>query len=155
MATMIGSIEEDVVELLNDLITLDLDAIEGYRSALDRLEDPALRTRLGACLADHRRHVDELTALVLAMGDQAPLHGGGKEMLTRGRVVLAARGGPSALLAALARTEEDTLAAYTRAAAFPTLSAPVQQLLVRLCAEEQRHRDGLAQQLAATPTPSR
>lgn len=56
------------VAMLNDLLQLEHDALPSYRVAIAGLRDHERRDRLRAFRDDHRRHVDELTALIRARG---------------------------------------------------------------------------------------
>src|SRR5258708_31622554 len=98
----------DIVNLLNDLIELDYDAIEAYKAAIGRLSDVGDKTQLGQFMADHRRHVSELSLVVRNLGGSPPDHGDLKQVLTKGRVVLAGLTGEKAILEATKSNEDDT-----------------------------------------------
>jgi rubrerythrin len=147
MATMIGMKEEDLVELLSHLITLDLDAVEAYRAAIERLEHAGDREQLRLFLENHRRHAAELGPLVEAMGDTPPASADARQVLMRGRVVLAGMRDDRQILEAMKRNEDDTHRAYERALSFPTLTEPVRVALERNLADEGRHRAWLEQRL--------
>src|SRR3954469_11195042 len=53
---------------LNDLIQLDHDAVEAYTIAIDRIRDATRRQSLVEFRADHKRHIEQLAALVRARG---------------------------------------------------------------------------------------
>lgn len=55
---------DDVIELLNDLIQLDVDAAEAYAHAIKHMEYHDIRKRLADFQDDHRNHVRDLTAMV-------------------------------------------------------------------------------------------
>ena len=57
------------VELLNDLIHLDFDAIAAYEAAIDRLHQASDREQLGRFMADHRRHTVDLSLIVRENGE--------------------------------------------------------------------------------------
>jgi rubrerythrin/ketosteroid isomerase-like protein len=63
--------DAQLVADLNDLIQLDTDAVEGYTIALNSVRDERLRETLVAFRADHKRHIEELGALVRARGGMA------------------------------------------------------------------------------------
>src|SRR4051812_28599398 len=97
MATMVGN-EKDVVRLLKDLIELDYDAIEAYRAAIDRIEDPTDKTQLRRFLEDHERHVSELSVLIRNVGEEPPQGADIKAILTKGKVVIGGLMGDRAIL---------------------------------------------------------
>jgi limonene-1,2-epoxide hydrolase/rubrerythrin len=53
---------------LNDLIQLDHDAVEAYTIAIDRIRDTTRRKSLVEFRGDHKRHIEQLAALVRARG---------------------------------------------------------------------------------------
>jgi rubrerythrin len=58
----------ETVSELNDLIQLDLAAIEAYTAVIDAVEGGSLRESLRSFSRDHGRHVQELTILIEALG---------------------------------------------------------------------------------------
>lgn len=60
--------EARIIAELNDLLQLDHDAVEGYTVAIDTVRDAGYRETLVAFRADHKRHIEELAALVRARG---------------------------------------------------------------------------------------
>lgn len=53
---------------LDKLIQLDVDAIGTYREAIAHVADRAARTDVELALADHERHVEELTMVIRELG---------------------------------------------------------------------------------------
>ncbi len=74
MATTVG-METNLVDLLNNLIELDFDAIEAYKAAISRVDDMSDRAQLARFLEDHQRHVADLSPLVERLGG-VPAMGG-------------------------------------------------------------------------------
>ena len=60
--------DDDLIVLLNDLIQLDHDAIEGYTVAINTIRNHGHREALATFRHDHARHVEALGALVRAHG---------------------------------------------------------------------------------------
>ena len=60
--------DPDFTAELNDLLQLDHDAVEAYTIAIDRIRDAGRRESLVSFRADHKRHIEELAALVRARG---------------------------------------------------------------------------------------
>jgi uncharacterized protein (TIGR02284 family) len=138
---------KDVVDLLNDLIEIDYDAIHAYKAAILRLSDVGDKTQLGQFMADHRRHVSELSLIVRNLGGAPPEHGDLKQVLTKGRVILAGLTGEKAILEAMKTNEDDTNKAYERAVAFPNLPADILPVVQRNLGDERRHRVWLMQRI--------
>jgi uncharacterized protein (TIGR02284 family) len=138
------------VTLLNDLIHIDYDAIAAYKAAIARLHQASDKEQLGRFLADHRRHVVDLTPLVVENGGQAVTEADFKEVLTKGRVVIAGLMGDRAILEAMKSNEDDTNAAYGKATVEPGITTRVRQVLARNLADERRHRAWIEQRIVVT-----
>jgi uncharacterized protein (TIGR02284 family) len=147
MATM-GGTQKDLAGLLNGLIELDLDAVTAYEAAIDRLDDEGDEAQLGAFRADHERHVHELQPLVSELGEEPAHKGDLKQILTKGKVVLAGLIGEHAVLRAMKANEDDTNMAYDRAVSRDDLPAHVREILLRDRDDERRHRDYIEGRLA-------
>ena len=138
------------VTLLNDLIHLDFDAIAAYEAAIARLHEVSDKAQLGRFMADHRRHVVDLTPLVQENGGQAVTEADFKEVLTKGRVVIAGLMGDRAVLEAMKSNEDAANAAYEKATREPRPSRPrVRAVLERNLADERRHRAWIENRVAA------
>jgi len=146
MATMVG-FEKDIVSLLNDLIALDYDAIEAYDAAIVRLADVRDKDQLQKFLADHARHTVDLAEFVVKYGYEPTKKADIKQVLTKGKVVLAGMAGETAILNAMKSNEDDTNAAYERAASQPGLPDIVRAALNRNLADERRHRAWFEQRI--------
>lgn len=57
-----------IVADLNDLLQLDHDAVNAYTVAIDTLKSDDFRERLVAFRSDHKRHIEEIAALVRSRG---------------------------------------------------------------------------------------
>lgn len=147
MATMVGR-EKDLVKLLNDLIELDLDAVEAYRTAIDKLENVGDKAQLGLFMNDHQRHVRELQQLVVGMGANPASSADVKAVLTKGKVALGGIFGDRAILLAMKTNEDDTNTAYERAAARDDLPIHFREVIVRNLGDEHRHRLYIENRLA-------
>ena len=60
--------EAATIARLNDLLQLDHDAVEAYTIAINMVRDAGYRDTLADYRADHKRHIEELAALVRARG---------------------------------------------------------------------------------------
>jgi uncharacterized protein (TIGR02284 family) len=147
MVTIRGK-EVDVTKLLCDLIELDYDAIDAYQASIDRLEDFMVQQQMRAFMADHERHVRDLTALVEAIGGDAPTKGDFKRVLTKGKVVIGQIVGDRGILLAMKSNEDDTNQAYEQAVRRHDLPAETRDLLQRNLADERRHRAWIEDRLS-------
>jgi uncharacterized protein (TIGR02284 family) len=136
MARMVN----EVISVLNNLVELDYDAIEAYKAAIDRLSGLADRQQLGEFLADHRRHVTELSLIVRNFGAEPPKHGDVKQVLTKGKVVLGGLMGEKAVFEAMRSNEDDTNRMYEKATNEPGIPVDVLAVLERNLSDERRHR---------------
>lgn len=62
----------EIVEQLNNLIQLDIDAAHAYTQAIERLEYHDIQRKLADFRDDHINHKDRLSALVHEMGGEPP-----------------------------------------------------------------------------------
>lgn len=124
---------------LNDLLRLDHDAIAAYALAIGQVESTTYRETLQGFLADHERHVRELTTLVEAAGG-TPAAG---PHLSTGVFKLAvqaagAAGGDRATILAFKANEGESVARY-RAAAERPHAENVAAVLRRGARDEEKH----------------
>lgn len=147
MATMVGT-HGDVRTVLHDLIELDMDAAEAYRSAIDKLKDAECKVALGGFLQDHERHVAELGPQLQALGGKPPSGPDFKRVLTQGKVAIAGLMGDVAILKAMKTNEDDTNVAYERASSRTDVTPSVQALLRRNLDDERRHRAWIEQRIS-------
>jgi len=149
MATMVGT-QRELSTLLNALIELDLDAIEAYRVAVERLSDANDKAQLASFMADHERHVRELRPFVEQMGVKPADSPDIKSVLTRGKVQIGSLFGDRAILRAMKTNEDDTNRAYERATARQDLPAVMREVLQRNLSDERRHGEYIEGRLRAT-----
>ena len=147
MATLVGT-QSDLNSLLASIIDLDLDAVEAFDAAIQRVNEAATRAALQAFRADHLRHIEELRPVLEATGRRAPQRSDFAHVLTAGKGVVAGLLGDAALLTALKADEEDSNIAYERACDSSIVPARVRTLLRAALGDERRHRTWIAQRLA-------
>ena len=150
MATLVGT-QKALSSMLNQLIELDFDTIEAYQAAMDRLESPNDRTQLQWFLADHERHVRELSVLVRQLGETPSEEADMKQVLTKGKVVIASLLGDRAVLSAMKSNEDDTNTAYERAVRRNDLPLRIRNVLERNLDDERRHRAWFEARIATAP----
>ena len=153
MATMVG-LHGDLKAVLRQLVELDFDAVEAYRSAIDRLKDAEAKAALGGFMQDHQRHITDLGVLLRAMGEDPPTGPDAKRLLAQGKVVIAGLIGDRAILTAMKTNEDDTNTAYERANGRDDVSPEAQLVLRRNLDDERRHRAWIEQRISAIGSQS-
>jgi uncharacterized protein (TIGR02284 family) len=146
MTTLVGR-QKNVVDALDSLIELGLDALEAYEVAVERVEDLDDKDTLRAFRDDHERQVRELQSLVSELGGIPATAPDFKRVLTKGKVALGSLIGDRLVLLALKSNEEDMLVAYGRMIAHVDVPAEGRELLQRSLDDERRHRAYLERRL--------
>ncbi len=128
-----------LVAELNDLLMLDHDAVQAYTLAIRLLENPGYKAQLELFRADHDRHIDELSQLVVSR-DGTPLNlphlpSGAFKLAVQG---IGAAGGDRAVLLAFKANERQVRDKYRRAAR-EVRPADVTSVLARAADDEARH----------------
>ena len=151
MVTTIGT-DSDFRTLIENMITLEHDAIAAYTATIERLENPTHKARITEFRGDHERHLRELGDMARACGANIPAEGDMKQILTTGKVKLAnLMGGDSALLKAMSSNENDTIQAYKQASENSVVPAEHRPVFQRGLEDERRHQaymDSAAQKAA-------
>ncbi|WP_106092123.1 ferritin-like domain-containing protein [Enhygromyxa salina] len=137
----------DTNKLLEDLIKLDYDAIEAYDAAIKRLKDAESKRQLSEFRNDHQRHTQNLGRFMKQAGKDPPTGPGLKQILTKGKVVLADISGDQAILKAMKSNEDDTNAAYERAVQHEGTSAELRDTLRENLNDERRHRSWIERRI--------
>lgn len=115
MVTTVGT-SGDYRTLLTNFILLEHDAIAAYEATIRRLHDADLADQVEAFLGDHKRHLRELHSMAERAGAESPKEGDAKQLLTAGKVKIAAMmDGDGTVLRAMATNEADTVRAYESA----------------------------------------
>jgi rubrerythrin len=131
----------DAIDLLNDLIQLDYDAIQTYEQALKRVDDDDhdVRRDLDSFRLDHERHVAELSSLITSMGDIAKDVGRDvKGVLLEGMTALRSVTGTVGALKAMRMNEKLTNRNYEKAS-HAGLPLEAVELVTKNLADERRH----------------
>jgi rubrerythrin len=128
-----------LIKSLNHVIQLDVDAIGAYRTAIERLENTEYKAKLLEFMADHERHVADLSAAVRTEGGTPPGRRDFKHVLTRGHTVIVNLGGDSTILKAMKMNEEQTNKEYEYAS-LKDFPEHVRTLLQNGLTDERRHR---------------
>jgi len=125
---------------LNDLLQLDVDAVQAYSLAMRQLESAVRRRTVQRYQADHKRHITQLKRLIRKYGG-TPI---AVSHLPTGPFKLAMQatgsvGGDKAVLLAFKANEHQGRDKYRRAADRKGLPADVARVLERAAADEERH----------------
>lgn len=127
------------IELLNDLIQLDFDAVKAYGQAIEKIDDGAARADLVSFQADHERHVRELSQVVRLMGGEPEGEGRDlKGVLLEGLTALRSVTGTLGALKAMRMNEKLSNRMYERALE-ARLPSAARDMIVRNREDERRH----------------
>jgi rubrerythrin len=140
MVTLVG-LQTDVVDAIQDLIELDYDAVEAYQAAINRLDNQVYKIQLRQFMADHERHIQELSTVLRRHSEEVPEGPSiGKQWLTKGKVVIANLMGDNAILLAMRSNEVDTNKAYERMSKRADLPVDISNIIARGLEDERRHK---------------
>jgi len=127
------------LDVMNELIQLDYDAIQAYEQAIERCEDSAARADLISFQADHQRHITDLSQAVRLMGGQP--EGCGRDLkgiLLEGLTALRSVSGTLGALRAMKLNEKLTNRSYERALE-ARLPGSARDVVFRNREDERRH----------------
>ncbi|NUO62890.1 MAG: SnoaL-like domain-containing protein [Gemmatimonadaceae bacterium] len=128
-----------IIADLNDLLQLDHDAVEAYTVAIDRVRSERYRDALVQYRNDHKRHIEELAALVRARGGlptELPHPTGALKLVVQ---ALGSAGNDATLLLAFKAVEGQARDKYRRFAAETDYPEDVKSVIARAAEDETRH----------------
>jgi demethoxyubiquinone hydroxylase (CLK1/Coq7/Cat5 family) len=128
---------EKAIEVMNEQIHLDMDAIDAYASAIDACETAELELRLGEFRGDHERHVRELAECVRRYGGEPSVRRDVKGFFIKGFTAITSMGDRSAIYAM--RANEELTNRFYDQALQNDLPDDVRLLLQRNRDDERRH----------------
>jgi uncharacterized protein (TIGR02284 family) len=130
---------KQLVERLNDLIQLDVDAVEAYDHAIKHMEYEDIRRRFLDFRDDHRSHIRNLTEMVQHLGGK-PIKSSPdlKGYLIEGFTALMSVTGSIGAMEAMKANEILTTKKYSEAAALD-LPEEVKKLMMTHYSQELRH----------------
>lgn len=152
MVTIRGR-EVDVSRFTYELLVLDMDAVETYRLAAERITDAGARRALREFMQDHERHVFELSPIVERLGSSAPPPPDLERI--KAKLTLSRMGGDRGVLAGLKAMEDATNLAYGQGAADEALDDEVRDVVERGLEDERRHRAWLEERIEELGLPAR
>ena len=145
--------KNDMSGLIEELATLERDAVAAYDAAIARLEDPANKSKVAQFREDHVQHLEELEKLAEKHGGRFPLDPGALSILTTSKVAIADLvGGDAAILKAMGANEGQTFAAYENASANDAVPAEDRSIFQRALEDEERHKAWMTE-AAQAPQP--
>src|SRR5690606_16217034 len=124
---------------LNSLIQLDIDAVNAYEQAIQRIDATQIAGQLDAFKGDHQRHIEELSRAVRDLGGEPP--DGSPDLkgyLLEGFTALRSATGTEGALKAMRTNEKLTNKRY-EAALSENLPANVASIVRRNREDERRH----------------
>ena len=139
---------KDVISTLNDLIQLDVDAVESYEQAIKRIDIPQVSSDLEAFKADHERHIRDLTQEVRRLGGNPPKRSIDlKGRLLEGFTALRSVTGTEGALKAMHTNEKTTNKKYEQALS-KGLPTEVETVVRRNREDERRHLEYIKMSLS-------
>lgn len=148
MVTLAGT-ETSLISVVDDLMKLDLDAMEAYDLAIGNAERPDIKERLEQFKEDHVRHADELGGLLAELGGEPNKGPAARQLLPSDSIVSASITGDRSILERLLSNENDTNKAYERSLEAAEENEAAKQLFNRNLEDERRHRAWIQETLAS------
>jgi uncharacterized protein (TIGR02284 family) len=130
---------DDILDNLEKLIHLDVDATHAYDQAIKNVNEQVIKDKLIQFQADHRKHIDLLSAKVLELGGTPPeLSSDFKGFIISGFTALRSLTGTKGALEAMETNEKLTTSKYEEASKkdFPV---DILSIIQSNYADEQRH----------------
>ena len=146
MTTMVGT-QSEYLNALKALLELEYDALEAYEAALNRLEDPSYKKQIKNFRNDHRRHVANLTNLLLKHDQTPPTGPTIKSFMTQGKVIIGNLINDDAILRAMASNEEDSNTAYSRLCQYASIPDDELAILEQAYNDEKLHKEWITETL--------
>ena len=138
--------QSQIIEKLNHLIQLDHDAVGAYEAAIDRIDVESIRAQLRQFQNDHRRHITDLSAVVVRLGGTPKERPDVKGFVLKGFTAVTSMMGNEAALRAMQGNEKLTNSSYSSALR-ENWPPDIRSLVEQNYRDEQRHlayiEDGL------------
>ncbi|WP_129124995.1 ferritin-like domain-containing protein [Geomonas oryzae] len=130
---------DDILNQLEKLIQLDVDATHAYDQAIKNVNEPIIKDKLIQFQADHRKHIDLLSAKMLELGGTPPEPTSDfKGFLISGFTALRSMTGTKGALEAMESNERLTTSRYEDASKLD-LPVDISAIVRANYADEQRH----------------
>ncbi|KAM9989503.1 hypothetical protein ACTFIY_005557 [Dictyostelium cf. discoideum] len=142
LSSMVGS-QKEFSNSLRELLELDYDAVEAYKTSIDRIRDPESKEMITGFMHDHENHIKELTDIFKKHNMDCPQGPTSKQWLTKGKVVLSNIIGDDGILSAMHSNEEETTKAYETLVNREDIWEDSEDFLRRGLEDEKRHKTGI------------
>jgi rubrerythrin len=110
------STHEEIIDRLKALAQLDVDAVDAYGAAIQRIDLIEVRAKLLDFRADHQKHFSDLSAVIMQLGGEPPVNAPDLTgLLIQGMTAVRSMFGNEMALKALKSNEEMTGRAYAEA----------------------------------------
>jgi len=151
--------QDKIIEELNEVLQIDIDAVGAYQSAIDQCDEVMIKQQLMSFLRDHERHIVDLEAIIRRCGGEPVKTPDVKGFFRKTMTKVAGLGGTEATLKAMLSNERATNDVYAKHCqkSFPP---DILDVLRRNYGDEQRHfswiKTAVDQRLweTAAPQPS-
>jgi uncharacterized protein (TIGR02284 family) len=128
-----------VLDKLQSLAHLDIDALGAYTSAIERIDLADVREKLISFRSDHERHISDLSRLIEEFGAQPPKHSADlKGLFIQGFTAIRSMVGNEQALKAMKANEEVANRKYAEALELE-LPEEVRVVIQRNRDDERRH----------------
>src|SRR2546421_12564763 len=105
---------EKIIEELNEVLQIDIDAVGAYTSAIDAIDELPIKQQLESFKADHQRHIVDLKAIIEREGGKPRSMPDLKGALRKGFTAMAGLVGCEAALKAMLSNERATNNVYAK-----------------------------------------
>ncbi|NMH60580.1 DUF892 family protein [Alteromonas ponticola] len=133
------------ITLLSDLCHLEYDAVAAYEETLEKIKEDNLKRTIAAFCKEHREHIVNLNELLEQNDAQKVTNTDLKEVLTKGKVMIAAMINDKAILEAMHMNENVTTEAYEKALKNDQLTISERAVIEKHYEDEKLHKDWFAE----------
>jgi uncharacterized protein (TIGR02284 family) len=131
--------KKEIIDRLNSLAQVDIDAYHAYGQAIEEIEGAAVREQLLIFKEEHRTHYMNLSEKISELGAAAPEFSKGvKGHLLEGFTAIRSMSGTKGALKAMRSNEQTTNKRYREALEFE-LSPDIRTMLEKHYSDENRH----------------
>jgi uncharacterized protein (TIGR02284 family) len=144
---------DKLIEKLNDLIALDIDAVNAYETAIKRVEASDVRERLRGFQQDHERHIRDLSGCVVDLHGKPRQKADTKGFFLKSFTAITSMMGDKAALAAMKGNEQLINRGYDKALE-ENWPPSVRTVIERNRADERKQLAFIEELLHAEKTPA-
>ncbi len=142
MVTRVGA-QKNFTDVIKELLELEYDALEAYKSAINRLKSENYKLTFEEYQKDHEYHITEISNYLSKYLQDIPKTPSAKQWLTKGKVVLANLMGDTEIIKAMISNESDTNKAYENVLQRQDKWLEIEPFLKAAYSDEKRHKTGL------------